>query len=148
MQAVSYGVSMGLFVVILAETAAGLRARRAVLGSRERYVALTQRRILSWTVNVGFLFQGLIGMASGQQFATFSILVAVWLSYTELKNHKDDDDWFNGRGMKIWKGVKKRLAAALRPPVRIPSPSPAFGFRASSFGLRASGSGLQVLDLG
>lgn len=128
MEAISYSVSMVLFAVILAETGASLRARRAVRGSRERYLALTQRRILSWTVNVGFAVQGIIGLINGQSFAFVSLLFAVYLAYMEVKNHKDDDDWFNGRMKKIWRGVKKRLAAA-RPkaPVRIPSPSPVFG---------------------
>ena len=129
MEAVSYSVSLALLVVILAETGISVKARRAVRGSHQRYVLLTQRRILSWTVNVGFAVQGIVGLLSGESFSALSLLFAVWLSWTEFKNHKDDDDWFNGRGKKIWKGVKKRLAAAARPkaPVRIPAPSPVFG---------------------
>lgn len=129
METISYSVSMVLFVVILAETMMNLRARRAVAGSRERYVALTQRRILSWTVNIGFAVQGIFGIVQGQSLGVVSLFFAVWLSYSEVKNHKDDDDWFTGRGKKIWKGLKKRLAAASKPrvPVRIPAPSPVFG---------------------
>lgn len=129
MEALSYSISMALFVVILAETGVSLRARRAVRGSRERYVALTQRRILSWTVNVGFAVQGVFGVINGESFAFVSLLFAIYLSYMELKNHKDDDDWFNGRLKKIWKGAKKRVAAAVtaRPPVRVPAPAPVFG---------------------
>lgn len=127
MEAVSYSVSMALFAVILTETAVGVRARRAIAGSRERYVALTQRRLLSWVVNIGFFVQGVLGIAQGETLGFVSLGFAVWLSYSEIKNHKDDDDWFNGRMKKIWTGVKKRLAAAARPPVRIPAPSPVFG---------------------
>ncbi|BDZ50297.1 hypothetical protein GCM10025867_25380 [Frondihabitans sucicola] len=129
MEAVSYSVSMVLFVVIVAETGVSVRARRAVRGSRERYVAMTQRRILSWTVNIGFAVQGVFGLMQGQSFAFVSLLFAIYLSYMELKNHKDDDDWFNGRMKKIWKGVRRHLAAVSRPkaPVRIPAPSPVFG---------------------
>lgn len=120
METVSYSISMVLFAVILAETALTARLRRTVKGSRERYVALTQRRILSWAVVVGFAAQGVVGLLDGQQLSVLSLAMSVYLAYQEITNHKDDDDWFKGRRKKIWAGVKKRLAA--RPPVRIPSP--------------------------
>ncbi|RKR74401.1 hypothetical protein [Frondihabitans australicus] len=127
MDALSYVVSMCLFGLILAETVISVRARQAVKGSRQRYVLLTQRRILSWTVNIGFAVQGVIGLVIGQPFSVISLLFAVYLSWTEIKNHKDDDDWFNGRMKKIWKGVKKAFAPPIKIPAPAPSPSPVFG---------------------
>lgn len=127
MDALSYTVSMVLFGLILAETVISVRARQAVRGSHERYVLLTQRRILSWIVNIGFAAQGVIGLVIGQPFSTISLLFAVYLSYVEIKNHKDDDDWFNGRMKKIWKGVKKAFAPPVRIPTPVASPSPVFG---------------------
>jgi hypothetical protein len=127
MEVISYSLSMVLFGLILVETMVSLSARRAVLGSRERYVALTQRRLLSWAVNVGFAVQGVLGLVQGQPFALLSLLFAGYLSYLEIKNHHDDDDWFKGRGKKIWSGVKKAFTVKVRTPVAAPSPSPAFG---------------------
>jgi hypothetical protein len=131
MEALSYTISMVLFGLILLETGISLRARRAVKGSHERYVALTQRRIVSWTVNLGFAAQGIVGLLIGQQFSGLSLLFAIWLSYNEIKNHKDDDDWFNGRMKKIGKGIVRGLKKAFTPPVSAPTParapSPVFG---------------------
>ncbi|AMM20657.1 hypothetical protein AX769_11530 [Frondihabitans sp. PAMC 28766] len=127
METLSYTVSMTLFGVILVETFVSLRARRAVRGSRERYVALTQRRILSWIVNIGFAAQGIVGLVIGQPLSLLSLVFAVYLSYQEIKNHKDDDDWFNGRMKKIWKGVKKAFAPPIKVPSPVAAPSPVFG---------------------
>lgn len=131
MQTISYSISIVLFAAILAETMVSVRASKAVRGSRERYVALTQRRLLSWAVIVGFAVSGIVGGLAGEPFSYLSLLMAAYLLSQELKNHGDDDDWFKGRKKKIWGGVKKRLKAlvrpprASRPPVRVPSP--AFG---------------------
>ncbi|ARC56667.1 hypothetical protein AS850_06215 [Frondihabitans sp. 762G35] len=125
MVVLSYVFSMVLFAVILLETIVSMRARQAVLGSRERYVLLTQRRILSWTVNVGFAIQGVIGLVTGQSLATLSLAFAVYLSWVEVKNHSDDDDWFNGRMKKIGRGLKKAFTVRVRVPAV--APAPAFG---------------------
>lgn len=127
MEALSYGLSVALLAVIVVETMVNVRARMAVRGSRERYVALTCRRILSWTVNVGFAVQGIIGLLTDQPFAVVSLIFAVYLSYAEVKNHKDDDDWFNGRMKKIWKSVKKAFTVKVRLPSPVAAPSPVFG---------------------
>ncbi|MCU1526288.1 MAG: hypothetical protein JWP75_51 [Frondihabitans sp.] len=127
MEALSYSISMALFAVIVLETVVNVRARTAVRGSRERYVAFTWRRILSWTVNIGFALQGIIGLVTEQPFAMISLLFAVYLAYMEIKNHKDDDDWFNGRMKKIWKAVKKAFTVKVRVPSPVAAPSPVFG---------------------
>jgi hypothetical protein len=127
MVALSYGISMSLFAVIVLETSVNVRARMAVRGSHQRYVLLTWRRILSWTVNVGFAAQGIIGLATEQPFALISVLFALYLTYMEIKNHKDDDDWFNGRMKKVWKGVKKAFTVKVRVPSPVAAPSPVFG---------------------
>ncbi|GAA4684967.1 hypothetical protein [Frondihabitans cladoniiphilus] len=129
MELLSTSLSAVLFALILAETGVSLRARQAVKGSRERYVALTQRRILSWAVTIGFVVQGVLGLATGSTWGGFNLLFALYLAYVEIKNHKDDDDWFKGRGKKIWKGVKSGLAKLRPKPIHLPSPvpSPVFG---------------------
>lgn len=127
MDVLSSTVSMGIFALIIAETVIGVRARTAVKGSKQRYVLLTQRRILSWAVNIGFAVQGIVGMVLGQPFSTISLLLAVWLSYQEIKNHKDDDDWFNGRMKKIAKGLKRAFAPPIKAPTPVAAPSPVFG---------------------
>lgn len=127
MEMLSYSISMALFAVIVVETMVSVRARMAVRGSRERYVLLTWRRILSWTVNVGFAAQGIVGLATEQPFALISLLFSIYLTYMEIKGHKDDDDWFNGRMKKIWKGVKKAFTVKVRVPSPSPAPSPVFG---------------------
>ncbi|AMM22924.1 hypothetical protein AX769_22600 (plasmid) [Frondihabitans sp. PAMC 28766] len=119
--------SMLLLAVIVFETVINMRVRQAVRGSRQRYLLMTQRRILSWTVNVGFLLQGIIGFFLGQPLAVVSVIFGVCLAYLEIKNHKDDDDWFNGRMKKIWKSVRKAFTVRIRVPSPSSAPSPVFG---------------------
>jgi len=128
-------ISILLFGLIAAESMVAVRARMSVPGSHQRYVALTQRRIISWSVNIGFAVQGVWGVIAGDSFSFLSLLFAVYLSYIEIKNHRNDDDWFNRRGKKIRSGLKRRrearrarrAARPVRQPVGSPSPSPAFG---------------------
>jgi hypothetical protein len=111
--------------LILVEVFVQVRARSAVVGSRQRYVALSFRRVLSWLVNAAFVGQGLIELSTNQQTGGWTnIIVGLLCSFLELRNHNNDDDWFNGRGAKIRRGIRKLLTA--------PSPqaAPAFGMRA------------------
>jgi hypothetical protein len=114
---------IGLIVV---EVFLQFRARSAVVGSRQRYVALSLRRIASWLVNFAFIGEGLIELQAGQQvFALWDILFGMLCIYLELRTHRNDDDWFNGRGTKIKRGIRRMLTAPRRQPV------PAFGMLAS-----------------
>jgi hypothetical protein len=114
-------------VLIFLEVLFQARARTAVVGSRQRYVALSARRIASWLVNVGFIVQGVIYLAAAEQGAGWvSITIGGLSIFLEVRNHGDDDDWFNGRGAKIRRGIRK-LMTATRPSGRT---VPAFGMLA------------------
>jgi hypothetical protein len=93
-----------------------------VAGSRQRYVALSFRRVTSWLINVLFVVEGLIELASNQQtLAIWNIALGGFCIYIELRSHKNDDDWFTGRGAKIKRGIRRMLTAPRR------QTAPAFG---------------------
>jgi hypothetical protein len=102
------------------------RARLAVVGSHQRYVMLSLRRVSSWLVNIAFLGEGVLQLAIGQPgSALWDIGFGVLCIWVEIRGHRNDDDWFNGRGTKIKRGVKKFLTTPVRTPAS--APAPAFG---------------------
>jgi hypothetical protein len=108
--------------LIIAELIFSVQSRTAVVGSRQRYVALSLRRISSWAVNLAFVAEGLVNVATGQPAnALWYLVFGVGGVILELSSHRNDDDWFNGRGTKIRKGIRRMLA----PPAR--QPAPVFG---------------------
>jgi hypothetical protein len=111
--------------LIIAELFASVRARSAVVGSRQRYVALSLRRVASWAVSLAFIAEGLISLAIGDgAYAVWYLVFGIGGLYLEIRMHKDDDDWFNGRGTKIKKGIRRMLTAPR------PQTAPAFGMMA------------------
>jgi len=112
--------------LIIAELFASVRARSAVVGSRQRYVALSLRRVASWGVSLSFIVEGLLALATGQgAYAVWYLVFGLGGLYLEIRMHKNDDDWFNGRGTKIKKGIRKLLTAPR------PQAAPAFGMMAA-----------------
>jgi hypothetical protein len=109
--------------LIIAELFASTRARMAVVGSRQRFIALSLRRVASWAVSIAFIVEGLVSLASGDLgYAAWYLVFGVGGLYFEIRMHGNDDDWFNGRGTKIKKGIRRMLTA--------PQPraaAPAFG---------------------
>jgi hypothetical protein len=98
------------------------QANSAVVGSRQRYVALSLRRVTSWLVDLAFIADGLLWLVGGDQtLALWYISVGIFSIILEVRAHKNDDDWFNGRGTKIKKGIQRMLAAPRQ------RTSPAFG---------------------
>jgi hypothetical protein len=99
-----------------------VRARTAVVGSRQRYVSLSLRRLTSWVINLAFIAEGLIFLSTNQMSeAIWYVVLGAFGIFLELRGHKNDDDWFNGRGRKI-RAALRRLAS--RPRRRY---APAFG---------------------
>jgi hypothetical protein len=108
--------------LIIAELFFGVQGRSAVVGSRQRYVALSLRRVSSWAVNLAFIAEGLVAVATSQPgVALWYLVIGVGGMVLELRAHGNDDDWFNGRGKKIRKGIRKLLTAPR------PQSVPAFG---------------------
>jgi hypothetical protein len=108
--------------VIFIELLFQVRASTAVVGSRQRYVALSLRRLTSWAINLAFLTEGLVFLSVNQfSEAIWYLIVGLFGIFLELRGHPNDDDWFNGRGTKIKTGLR-RLAS--RPRRRY---APAFG---------------------
>jgi hypothetical protein len=98
--------------LILVELFFGMQARSAVVGSRQRYVALSLRRVSTWAVNLAFISEGLIAVATSQNaYALWYLIIGAGGILVELRTHKNDDDWFNGRGTKIKKGIRRMLTA-------------------------------------
>ena len=111
-----------IFGLIFVELFFQVRASAAVVGSRQRYVSLSLRRVASWAINLGFIVEGLIDLASNQAASALWYLVfGIFGVFLELRTHHNDDDWFNGRGKKIRSGLRRRL---VRPRQRY---APAFG---------------------
>jgi hypothetical protein len=115
-------INIVTIAAIFAEMFLGVRGRAAVPGSHERFVALSFRRIASWCVIVLFALEGVLALATGNSadalWGLIDIGVAVWLARSELRNHHDDDDWFNGRGKKILTGIRTAFTPRA---ARIPS---------------------------
>lgn len=98
--------------LIIVELFFSMQARSAVAGSRQRYVALSLRRVASWAVNLAFISQGLIAVSSNQTAnALWFLLFGVGGLFLEVRMHKNDDDWFNGRGTKIKRTLRRMLTA-------------------------------------
>jgi hypothetical protein len=115
--------------LILVEVVLQVSARTAVAGTRQRYVLMSFRRICSWLVNFAFIAQGLLELVAGQPAtALWNIVFGSLCIFIEIRSHKNDDDWFNGRGTKIKRGIKKLLTTPVRLPVS--APAPAFGMLA------------------
>jgi hypothetical protein len=122
LEGITIGITYLLFAFVIFETVFVVRSQRAVKGSHERYVTLSIRRVLSWAVNITFVALGILNIIEGDVFfGPIYVLFGIYFSYTEYTRHKDDDDWFNGRGKKIWKGVKKRLTVTISVPSRSPA---------------------------
>jgi hypothetical protein len=118
-------MTYAIFGLIIAEVFFGARASSAVVGSHQRYVALSLRRVASWAINVAFIAEGLIDLATDQTAtATWYLLFGVFGIWLELKTHTNDDDWFNGRGTKIRRGIRRWLTASR--PQSAPVSAPAF----------------------
>ncbi len=96
---------------IFAEIVFDVRGRAAVIGSQQRFLALSFRRVATWRVVVLFAAQGVLRLTSGDSaervWGLIDVGVAVWSARSELRNHHDDDDWFNGRGKKIVAGIRR-----------------------------------------
>lgn len=100
--------------------------RRAVRGSRERYVWRTRYIMLAVLVAV---ISGAIAVLDVMQGDTF--FAALWLAIAAMRvvvlalnRDKDDDDWFKRTGRRIRSGLR-RLAASLRPAPGAGAPVPA-----------------------
>lgn len=100
--------------------------RRAVRGSRERYVWRSRYMVLAFLVA---LISAAIAVLDVMQGDTF--FAALWLAIAAMRvvvlvlnRDKDDDDWFKRTGRRIRSGVRK-LAAALRPSPGVGVPVPA-----------------------
>lgn len=100
--------------------------RRAVRGSRERYVWRSRYMVLALLVA---LISAAIAVLDVMQGDTF--FAALWLAIAAMRvvvlvlnRDKDDDDWFKRTGRRIGSGVRK-LAAALRPSPGVGAPVPA-----------------------
>jgi hypothetical protein len=114
-------VILGLIVIEMFFQA---RALTAVAGSRQRYVALSVRRVLSWAVNLAFIVEGLVFLAANDGTdALWYIACGILGTFFELRAHGNDDDWFNGRGKKIRRGLRRLMSR----PRRQYAPAPAFG---------------------
>lgn len=99
-----------------------VRARTAVVGSRQRYVSLSLRRLTSWAINLTFVAQGLVFLATNQVAeSVWYLVLGIFGIFLELRGHQNDDDWFNGRGKKIKRGIRRLASRPRRQNV------PAFG---------------------
>jgi hypothetical protein len=98
--------------LIILELFFGMQARAAVVGSRQRYVALSLRRVSSWAVDLSFIAEGLVAVAENQAgTALWYLILGIAGLYLEIRLHRNDDDWFNGRGTKIAKAIRRALTA-------------------------------------
>lgn len=124
------GFEMVVLCAVLAanvgETVALTTYRRAVRGSRERYLWRTRYVLLALTVAALAAVLAIIDLVDGD-----TVFAALWLAITAMRivtlvlnRDKDDDDWFKKTGRRIRAGVKKAIAA-LTPQPGVAAPLPA-----------------------
>jgi hypothetical protein len=112
-------------VASFAETYAFATYRRLVRGSHPRFVWRTAYLMLAWTVIalcVGLAFMDVVDgdvVFAGAWLA----VAAIRLNQLKVNRDSDDDDWWKGRGRKIWAGVKRRVASLVPNGVRVPQPA-------------------------
>jgi hypothetical protein len=110
---------LGLIVI---ELYFQVRARTAVVGSRQRYVSLSLRRVTNWAINLAFIADGISFLVTGQlSEALWYFAFGIFGIVLELRSHHNDDDWFNGRGKKIKAGLRRLMSRPRR------QYAPAFG---------------------
>jgi ABC-type Fe3+ transport system permease subunit len=104
------------------ESYALVTGRRYARGTRQRYAWRSVYITLAWIV----IFQ-CFGLALLDVVGDSLVFGGVWaaigvIRYAELRFNRDsdDDDWWKGRGRKIWAGAKRRLAALLPTPASRP----------------------------
>ncbi|WP_308465344.1 hypothetical protein [Rathayibacter soli] len=120
-------VTMLLLVTVaasLGETYAFVTYRGLVRGSHPRYVWRTAYLLLAWSVIVLCVGLAFLDVVEGDTlFAALWLAVAGIRAYQLYLNRKsDDDDWFKGRGHKIWAGIKRRVTSLA--PTGAPVPQP------------------------
>jgi hypothetical protein len=108
--------------LILIELFFQVRASTAVVGSRQRYVSLSLRRLTNWAINLAFIAEGVVFLATNQvSQALWYFALGIFGIVLELRAHHNDDDWFNGRGKKIKAGLRRLMSRPRR------QYAPAFG---------------------
>lgn len=96
--------------------------RRYVRGTRQRYVWRSAFITLAWTTIVQCFALAALDIASASVAfgGVWAAIGMVRLIELRFNRDSDDDDWWKGRGRKIWAGVKRRLAALRPSPIRPP----------------------------
>jgi hypothetical protein len=103
---------LGLIVI---ELFFQVRASTAVVGSHQRYVSLSLRRVASWAINLAFIAEGIFFLVSNQPSqALWYLVFGILGAFLELRSHRNDDDWFNGRGKKIKAGLRRLMSRPRR----------------------------------
>lgn len=104
--------SMLLLALVLIEVAIWIRLQKAVKGSHQRYILATWRVIFGWSIGIFAFILFFVNMAQGQSFiAAIDLIIVVQRILYEKKYKDEDDNWFNGRGKKIWKSIKTTVSS-------------------------------------
>jgi hypothetical protein len=116
----------GALCASFAESYALSLYRRAVRGSRERYLWRSRYIALAGLVAALSVAIAIADVMDGDTFfaALWLAIAAMRVVVLILNRDKDDDDWFKRTGRRI-RGGLRRLAAALRPSPGAAAPVPA-----------------------
>jgi hypothetical protein len=106
----------------IGETYALVTGRRFVRGTRQRYVWRSVYITLAWFVIVQCFALAALDVVGesivfGGVWAAIGVIRIVEL---RINRDSDDDDWWKGRGRKIWAGVKRRVASLIPSPAAPP----------------------------
>lgn len=102
------------------ETVWDIQRAKAVVGSHERYVLATKRKIAFWAMIASFTITVAFCIMNAWYLAAAINMWTLINSINRERRRKDDDDWFNGRWKKIKAGAKKLVQSLA------PSPAPSF----------------------
>lgn len=113
-----------VFAAMMSETFIRNKRNKAVKGSHQRYVLSTWRLIVGTSTALGAFLVAALLYATGDNFGgTIMALgfLANLIFEIMVRTTEDDDNWFKGRGKKIWNSIKNTIRSLQPKPVVVPA---------------------------
>jgi hypothetical protein len=102
-----------LLMLLLSEMYLQYKRNWSVKGSHQRYMLSTWRLIIGWSSVFLAIICAAFNLSNGNTFIGIMQLIIFFfnLIHEMFESNKDEDNWFNGRGKKIWNNIKATLTA-------------------------------------
>lgn len=111
-----------VFAMMMGETAIRNKRNKAVKGSHQRYILSTWRTIIGASTALGAFLVATILYTTGDTIG--GIMMTAGFAATiffeiiiRINEDNNEDNWFNGRGKKIWNSIKKTIRSLQPKPI-------------------------------